>query len=66
MMLKIFSSDKDGRMLVIFGAQSWIHRWFLILFSFKKLPDVPNGFNVQKFVLETRECSSIKVNTDCF
>ena len=29
MMLKIFSSDKDSRMLVIFGAQSWIHRWFL-------------------------------------
>lgn len=38
----------------------------IVLFSFKKLPDVPNSFNVQKFALEKREYSSIKVNTERF
>lgn len=38
----------------------------LILFSIKKLPDVPNGFNAHKSVLEKRESSSIKMNTEHF
>lgn len=41
-------------------------RMVIILFSFKKVPTVPHVFNVWTLVLEKKEYSSIKVNTEWF
>lgn len=50
-------------MLIIVGTHYRIHRWSL--YSLKNVQDVQNVFNVQKSVLEKKEYSSIKVNTQC-
>lgn len=50
-------------MLIIVGTHYRIHGWSL--YSLKNVQDVQNVFNVQKSVLEKKEYSSIKVNTQC-